>query len=260
MNGASSPVVIAAGGTGGHLFPAQALAQELVRRGHRVVLITDERGETFTAGFPASEIVGVHAATFAGRGPFGRLAAIGRIVAGVFDARRHLKRIMPSAVIGFGGYPSLPAMAAALLVGAPTCIHEQNAILGRVNRVLARFVTAVAATFPDLAHLPSGARAKLRITGNPCAMPSLRAPARPIRRRAPRNRIKLLVFGGSQGARVFADIVPAALGMLEPVVAQASQCRAAGAKRRSRQSCARPSPRPASRRSSHRSSPICPSA
>lgn len=216
MSGASSLVVIAAGGTGGHLFPAQALAQELVRRGHRVVLITDERGAAFTAGFPASEIIGVHAATFAGRGPLGQLAAMGHIVAGIFDARRHLKRISPSAVIGFGGYPSLPAMAAALILGTPTCIHEQNAILGRVNRVLAGLVTAVATTFPDLAHLPRSARAKLRVTGNPLRDAVIERAGAPYAPPAAAEPIKLLVFGGSQGARVFAEIVPAALARLEP--------------------------------------------
>lgn len=216
MNGASSPVVIAAGGTGGHLFPAQALAQELVRRGHRVVLVTDERGETFAAGFPASEIIGVHAATFVGRGPLGRLAAIGRIVTSIAVARRHLKRIAPSAVIGFGGYPSLPAMAAALLLGVPTCIHEQNAILGRVNRVLARFVSAVAATFPELAHLPRSARVKLRITGNPIRDAVIAHAASPYTPPDADEPIRLLVFGGSQGARVFGNIVPASLALLEP--------------------------------------------
>lgn len=215
MSGQAGPVVIAAGGTGGHLFPAQALAQELARRGRGVVLITDERGHAYTEDFPAGEIIGVRAATFADRGPLGRAIAAAHIVVGVFEARAHLKRLKPTAVIGFGGYPSLPAMMAALLLGVPTCIHEQNAILGRVNRVLARFVTAVAATFPELAHLPRRARGKLRITGNPLRDAVIACAGAPYA--APRDAepIRLLVFGGSQGARVFADIVPAALVKLE---------------------------------------------
>jgi UDP-N-acetylglucosamine--N-acetylmuramyl-(pentapeptide) pyrophosphoryl-undecaprenol N-acetylglucosamine transferase len=216
MNAASSPVVIAAGGTGGHLFPAEALAQELVRRGHRVVLITDERGAAYAERFPASEIIGVHAATFADRGLLGRIAALGQIAAGIISARGHLRRLAPLVVIGFGGYPSLPAMTAALLLGLPTCIHEQNAVLGRVNHVLARFVTAIASTFPELAPLPRSARRKLRVTGNPLRDAVIARAGAPYAPPGALDPIRLLVFGGSQGARIFADVVPMALAELAP--------------------------------------------
>jgi UDP-N-acetylglucosamine--N-acetylmuramyl-(pentapeptide) pyrophosphoryl-undecaprenol N-acetylglucosamine transferase len=216
MSAASSPVVIAAGGTGGHLFPAQALAQELVRRGHHVVLITDERGAAYSEGFPASETIGVHAATFADRGLLGRIASLGQIAAGIISARRHLRRLAPLAVIGFGGYPSLPAMTAALLLGLPTCIHEQNAVLGRVNRLLARFVAAIASTFPELPHLPRGTRPKLRVTGNPLRDAVIARAGAPYVPPGALDPIRLLVFGGSQGARIFADVVPTALAELAP--------------------------------------------
>lgn len=215
MTGATgAPIVIAAGGTGGHLFPAEALAQELVRRGHVVILVTDERGAAYVEGFPVGKIIRVRAATFAGRELLGRVAAAGHIACGIVDALRQLKKIAPMAVIGFGGYPSLPAMTAAWLLHVPTCIHEQNAILGRVNRLFARFATAIAATFPELAHLPQSARGKLRVTGNPVRDAVVARAGAPYTPPAETEPINLLVFGGSQGARVFAELLPPALGLL----------------------------------------------
>jgi len=214
------PVVIAAGGTGGHLFPAEALAHELKRRGRPVVLITDARGRQYAEDFPADEVIGVKAATFAGRGPLGRLMAGVSILAGIADARRALKRLKPLAVVGFGGYPSLPAMAAAILDGVPSCIHEQNAVLGRVNRRLAPFVTAIASTFPALKGLSPRARAKLVVTGNPVRDAVIAKAGAPYAAPGRLGDLKLLVFGGSQGAQFFAKVVPEALGFLDPSIAR----------------------------------------
>jgi len=214
------PVVIAAGGTGGHLFPAEALAQELQRRGRPVVLITDERGRQYAENFPASEVIGVKAATFSGRGPVGRLMAGISILTGIAAARASLKRLKPLAVVGFGGYPSLPAMAAAIMDGVPACIHEQNAVLGRVNKRLAPFVTAVASTFPTLKGLAPHAQGKLVVTGNPVRDAVIAKASAPYAAPGKLGDIKLLVFGGSQGAQFFAKIVPEALGLLDPGMAR----------------------------------------
>ena len=141
------PIVIAAGGTGGHLFPGQALAQELRRRGRRIALITDERVQRFDRLFPDADIYPVPAATPSGKGAAGLVRAAPAILAGVARSFGVLGRIKPAALIGFGGYPTLPPVAAAILRGVPVCVHEQNAVLGRVNRLVAPYVGAIASTF-----------------------------------------------------------------------------------------------------------------
>ena len=133
----SGTFVLAAGGTGGHLFPAQAVAGELMRRGGHVVVMTDGRGYHYGASFPGAEIATVPAATFAGRSPLKWAGSVARILAGIASAFRKLRQIRPQAVIGFGGYPSLPVMVAAWLARIPNALHEQNAVLGRVNRLIA---------------------------------------------------------------------------------------------------------------------------
>jgi UDP-N-acetylglucosamine--N-acetylmuramyl-(pentapeptide) pyrophosphoryl-undecaprenol N-acetylglucosamine transferase len=212
MNG---PVVIAAGGTGGHLFPAEALAHELKRRGRSIVLITDERGRAFAQSFPADEVIGVKAATFAGFNPLGRLIALLKILSGIGAAQRALKRLKPAAVVGFGGYPSLPAMAAAIIGGVPSCIHEQNAVLGRVNRRLAPFVSAIAATFPRLEQLSQRSLSKMVVTGNPVRDPVIARAGAAFAAPGHLGAIRLLVFGGSQGAQIFGRVVPEALARME---------------------------------------------
>ena len=155
--GERGSIVIAAGGTGGHMFPAEALAGELRRRGWRIVLVTDKRGERYAAKFPCDEKHWVEAATFAGRGLAGRFGAVFSILAGIGQSIGLFGRLKPAAVVGFGGYPSLPSMAAAILRRIPRAIHEQNAVLGRVNRTLAPHVTQIAAGFPEMARAPAGA-------------------------------------------------------------------------------------------------------
>lgn len=213
-----APVVIAAGGTGGHLFPAEALAQELARRGRAIVLVTDTRGREFAQSFPASEIIGVSAATFANRGLLGRVTAGLSILGGVFSACRHMERLKPSAVVGFGGYPSLPAMAAAVLTKRPACLHEQNAILGRVNRRLAKHVTLIASAFPKLKGLARGLEKKVIVTGNPLRDAVIARAAAPYDAPSEGGPLRILVFGGSQGARVFSDLVPPAMARLDGAV------------------------------------------
>lgn len=209
--GAAPLLVIAAGGTGGHMFPAQALAEAMVRRGWRVVLSTDARGARYAGGFPhVVRVAEVAAATPARGGAAGRIAAPFRVAAGVLAAVAAMRRDRPAAVIGFGGYPTVPALAAAVLLRLPRLIHEQNGVLGRVNRSFARRVAAVACgSWPTA--LPAGVRGVH--TGNP-----VRAAVRE-RAGAPYTPpgdqpLSLMVIGGSQGARALSEAVPAAVALL----------------------------------------------
>ncbi|MBL9099073.1 MAG: undecaprenyldiphospho-muramoylpentapeptide beta-N-acetylglucosaminyltransferase [Alphaproteobacteria bacterium] len=204
------PVVIAAGGTGGHIFPAQSLAQELAKRGRQVVLMTDDRGHNYAQAFPQAQIVTVPSATFAGRGVVGKGLAMLRLGRGALSAYFALGRVKPSVVVGFGGYPALPTMFAAARRGVPSVIHEQNAILGRVNRWLAPAVTRIASSFPKISHLDPVLAPRVTMTGNP-VRPMVIASARAYQRPEAGGRFSLLVFGGSQGARVFATLVPEAI-------------------------------------------------
>jgi len=203
--------VIAAGGTGGHMFPAQALAEAMLARGWRVKLSTDARGARYTGGFPeAVEIEEVHAATFARGGPAARAAVPFKLAAGVLAAVLKMRRDRPAAVVGFGGYPSIPALAAARLLRLPRMIHEQNGVLGRVNQVFARHVDAIACgTWPTA--LPEGVEAVH--TGNPVRAAVLARAGAPY---APPGDypMSILVIGGSQGARALSDTVPAAIAAL----------------------------------------------
>lgn len=208
------PVAIAAGGTGGHLFPGQALAQELRRRGRQIVLITDARVQRFDSLFPGADIFSVPSATPNDRGVLGLLKAAPAILSGVVQAFGILGRVKPSVVIGFGGYPTLPPLAAGLLRGVPTCVHEQNAVLGRVNRLVAPYVGAIASTFAGPKFLRPRDEGKLVLTGNPVRDSVMAHAASPYVAPGGSDRIELLVFGGSQGARVMSDVVPGALVLL----------------------------------------------
>lgn len=204
-------LVIAAGGTGGHMFPAQALAEVMLRKGWRVRLTTDARGARYTGGFPHSvEIDQVASATFARGGAMAKLAVPFRILGGVAASVLKFSRERPEVVVGFGGYPSIPAMAAAWVMGLPRMIQEQNGVLGRVNARFAPRVDMVACgTWPTA--LPEGVEAMH--TGNPVRAAVLeRAGAGYI---APGDYpMSILVIGGSQGARILSDTVPGALAAL----------------------------------------------
>ena len=212
MNG---PFVLAAGGTGGHLFPAQALARELMSRGRRVVVMTDGRGHNYGNAFPGAEIATVPAATFAGRSIPGRVLALGIILLGVASAMRKLLNLKPRAVVGFGGYPSLPIMTAAWLAHVPAALHEQNAVLGRVNRLLAPRVKAIAASFPFARFAPDKSR-RVIFTGNPVRPEAAELGNQTYAAPEAGGPIRLLVFGGSQGAKALSELVPAALLRLPP--------------------------------------------
>ena len=208
----SKVCVVAAGGTGGHMFPAEALARELAGRGWRIVLATDRRGEQYAHGFPAEERLALDAAT--GRGPVGMARAGAAILRGVLQARAALNRLDAAVVVGFGGYPSAPALLAALSQRRPTLLHEQNAVLGRTNRWLSPYVGAVAASFPNLQRIPQAVGARVTLVGNP-VRPDIRALAdRPFVAPDPEGPIHVLVTGGSQGARILAETAPRALAAL----------------------------------------------
>lgn len=209
-------VMLAAGGTGGHLFPAFALAEALGRRGYAIDLVTDMRGDRYGTGFPARKIYQIPSATITGRSPLA-LARTGVTLAkGVVAARKILKEVRPSAVVGFGGYPSFPPLIAARILRIPSALHEQNAVLGRANRMLARGVTVIATSFESTRLLEGKALAKARFTGNPVRSAVLDWAERPYESPLPAGPIVLLVFGGSQGARFFSDTVPPALALLPP--------------------------------------------
>ena len=204
--------VVAAGGTGGHLFPAEALAQALTLRGWRIVLATDTRGARFAEGFPAEERIGLSAATFRRGDPVGMARAGLQIAQGVLQARAAFKRLRPAVVVGFGGYPSLPAMLAAFSMGVPTVIHEQNAVIGRANRLLAGRASAVACAFPTLKKAPASVSRRAVVVGNPIR-PHVRALfEEPYKR--PGKTIHLLITGGSQGARLLSELPPMAIQLL----------------------------------------------
>lgn len=208
----SRTCVVAAGGTGGHMFPAEALARELTARSWRVVLATDHRGERYAADFPAEERLLLDAAT--GSGPLGMAKAGLAIGRGVMTARRALKRLDVAVVVGFGGYPSAPALLAALSQGRPTLLHEQNSVLGRTNRWLAPYVKAVASSFPDLRKVPQGVGARVRLIGNPVRPAILDLLDAPYVAPAGDGPIEVLVTGGSQGARILSETTPKALAAL----------------------------------------------
>ncbi|MDF2233999.1 UDP-N-acetylglucosamine--N-acetylmuramyl-(pentapeptide) pyrophosphoryl-undecaprenol N-acetylglucosamine transferase [Albimonas sp. CAU 1670] len=205
-------LVIAAGGTGGHMFPAQALAQEMLRRGWRVSLTTDDRGARYAGGFPeAVARVPVRSATFARGGALAKLAAPALIGMGVLETLRWFRRDPPSVVAGFGGYPSLPALSAAVLSGRPRLIHEQNGVLGRVNRVFAPRVALVACGTWPLTNAPAGVDA--RHVGNPIRDAARALAGAPYAAPAD-GPLNLLVFGGSQGASALSRLVPEAVAAL----------------------------------------------
>ena len=203
--------VVAAGGTGGHMFPAEALARELTSRGWRVVLATDARGEQYAQHFPAQERLALEAATFSAKDPIKAVTGAWKLWAGVRQAKAAFARLKPAVIVGFGGYPSLPAMLAAGVT--PTVIHEQNAVLGRSNRLLSRRVTAVACAFPTLQRADPKVKAAAHVVGNP-----VRAEIRALYDQPYAafgiGTINVLVTGGSQGARLLSDVTPEAIAML----------------------------------------------
>ena len=211
----SKPVImIAAGGTGGHLFPAFALSEEFGRRGHLVDLVTDMRGDKFGTGFPARTVHQVPSATLRSKTPWGVARMAFTLLRGIVRARALLREVKPSVIIGFGGYPTVPPLIAARVLNIPVVLHEQNAVMGRANRLLVRFATAIGLTFEKTKYLGEAHRAKAHLVGTPVRDAVLAEAKTPFIEPTPNGKLKLLVFGGSQGARVFSDVVPGALAVL----------------------------------------------
>lgn len=206
--------VVAAGGTGGHLFPAQALAEALIARGWTIVLASDERVAGFATDFPAERKIALSSSTYKPGDPIGMLRAGFAVLRGAAQARAVYREIGPHVVVGFGGYPSAPALVGALWDRRPTVIHEQNAVMGRANRKLAARVTTVACAFPTLLKAPPSVQARAVVVGNP-VRPAIRALADlPYSPPEPGGPVRLLVTGGSQGARLLSELVPEAVAAL----------------------------------------------
>lgn len=210
----NGPVLIAAGGTGGHMFPAQALAEELASRKIGALLITDSRGIRFGDAFPGTAIHVIASATLSFGNPWHMLCALVRIIQGIAQSLQLIRQHRPSIVIGFGGYPSLAPLVAGWLRRVPLCVHEQNAVLGRVNRALARIIKIIAVSFADTRRVKKSASRKIIVTGNPVRKKVLEAAQTPYP--AGEETLRLLIFGGSQGARILSDVVPEALARLSP--------------------------------------------
>lgn len=223
-------IVLAAGGTGGHMFPAEALARELALRDCGVALITDRRGGGYGAALARIETHQVRAGQVTGRGLWARLMGLAQLALGTIQARKVMRRLRPAAAVGFGGYASVPAMLAATGARIPTLIHEQNAVLGRANRMLAPRVDCIATSFAQVSAVRPQDRAKIVRTGNPvraeiAALSETRATAVEID-----GPIRILVLGGSQGATVFSRVVPQAVAALRDDLRRrleiSQQCRA----------------------------------
>jgi UDP-N-acetylglucosamine--N-acetylmuramyl-(pentapeptide) pyrophosphoryl-undecaprenol N-acetylglucosamine transferase len=216
--GGAPLVLLAAGGTGGHLFPAEALAIALQRRGILVDLATDARATRYGGAFPARVTHVIPSDTLRGRNPLA-LARTGAVLgAGILRAYRLLLRLRPAAVVGFGGYPSIPPVLAAALARIPTVIHEQNGVMGRANRLLASRATAIATGFPGILDRESAYAAKTTEIGNPVRPAVVAASATPYPQLDTNGPLQLVVFGGSQGARIMSEIVPTGMQHLDPTL------------------------------------------
>ena len=209
-------VLLAAGGTGGHLFPAEALAVVLEKRGVTVDLATDTRAAHFK--FPARAMHLIPSATLRGRNPVALARTAALLALGTIKAWALIGRIRPSVVVGFGGYPTVPPLLAASLRSVPTVLHEQNGVMGRANRLLVSRVTSIATGFRTLTKLDPRFEKKITFTGNPIRPQVIAAAASGYSAPAPGEKIRLLVFGGSQGAHVMAEIVPLAIERLTPAL------------------------------------------
>jgi UDP-N-acetylglucosamine--N-acetylmuramyl-(pentapeptide) pyrophosphoryl-undecaprenol N-acetylglucosamine transferase len=209
-----APALVAAGGTGGHLFPAAALAGVLAERGIPVHLATDRRAVHFGDAFSNDAIHVIASATVRSRNPVALAQTAAVLGYGLVQAWGLIGRLRPAAVIGFGGYPTVPPVLAATWRGVPSLIHDANAVVGRANRLLAPRVNAIATTFPDIFADAPKLTAKATLTGNPVRAAVIAAAATPYD--PPAEAVRLVAFGGSQGARIMADIVPAAIARLDP--------------------------------------------
>lgn len=229
MSRQDSLILLSSGGTGGHIFPAQAVAETLLARGYKLALVTDRRGHAYKGALKAIDTYAIQAAGVSGRGAFAKIAALGRLTAGYFQARRLLRDLKPAVIVGFGGYPTIPALLAASHIGIKTTIHEQNAVLGRANRLLAPRATRIATAFKTTAFLRNADQIKAIWTGNPVRPEIVALRDNPFPALGNGSPIRLLITGGSQGASIFSSVVPAALSNLPADLRQrlqiTQQCR-----------------------------------
>lgn len=214
-NNGDKLILISAGGTGGHMFPASALARDLISRGFRVELVTDMRGKRFTGGFDGVPITVIQAGTL-GSGFMGKVGGVASLAMGILQSRGLLDRLKPAVVVGFGGYPSFPAVYAAQRKKIPTIIHEQNAILGRANAALAPRADRIALSMSHIHGLDESDVPRATVTGNPIREEIAALYSRPYPTVQPDGPLRILIMGGSLGAHVFSDVVPKAFSKLTP--------------------------------------------
>lgn len=204
-------IVLCAGGSGGHIFPAEALATKLLEQGLKVVLLTDKRGKAFEAN-DKIQVVRVNGEAFTGRSIFGKVFALLLLGLGTIQSFFVLRRLKPLAVVGFGGFASIPGGMGAYLARIPLIIHEQNAVLGRANRLLAKKARLVITSFKKTSKVPRGI--KTSYVGMPVRQQIAKKAGAPYPKLGTKGKINILVIGGSQGARILSDVVPAAIGLL----------------------------------------------
>ena len=209
----SKHYVLAAGGTGGHMIPAYALARELVLRGHRVALITDARGEKIPGMVEEGQVHVLPAGRIT-KDPRSWPGGVRAILKGRRMAMQLYETFQPAAVVGFGGYPAYPALLAANSRDIPTIVHEQNAVLGRVNRLAARSVNAIATAYPDVLRIKPKYQEKVHLVGNPVREEVVALRDEPYPPLSENGIFRVLVTGGSQGASILSDVVPDAMAML----------------------------------------------
>lgn len=222
-------IILAAGGTGGHVFPAEALSNALLRRDYRLGLVTDSRGQAYGGTLGSVSTYRILAGGIAGRNPVFKLFALAELVLGTFQALSLLRRLRPAAVVGFGGYASFPTVLAASILGIPTILHEQNAVLGRANRLLARWATRIATSYDRVEKIPGTALSNIVNTGMPVRPAIAAISETAFTPPSDTGPIRLLVLGGSQGARILSQVIPDAVSRL-PQTLQArldisQQCR-----------------------------------
>ena len=209
----SRPIILAAGGTGGHLYPAISVARALIKRTRNIAIITDDRGTLFSQYDLNTDIYYIKASSPSG-GLLRKLIGLGLLGVGFFQARSILKKIQAVAVIGFGGYPSVPTMCAAAQIGLPTIIHEQNAVMGRANRFLAPTVKKIAVSYDQVKGISPKAISKVIQTGNPVREEISKIGDKVYTALDSKGKLNVLVFGGSQGAQILSKVVPSAIAAL----------------------------------------------
>lgn len=221
-------ILLSAGGTGGHMFPAMALADDLRGRGYRVAMVTDDRGRKFTRNFADEDVHEIPSGTLRA-GIMGRIKGVLALGAGIIKARGLLRKLKPALVVGFGGYPSFPSVYMAQMMRIPTVLHEQNAVVGKANAMLAPKADRIALSLPRVEGLAESDRVRTVVTGNPVRSDIAALFSQPYPAISDDGVLNIFIMGGSLGARVFADVIPQTMALLSPAyrkrIAITQQCR-----------------------------------